>query len=201
MPAGKHDVLRCQTALTTKTTEAELAQHRLQGHTPYHPACKYCQVSRSVFQHRRRVDGRLESEVCADFFFLSATRETQRSIRADNIRVLVLTERMSAMIGAVVTSGDLVKTRTELVQWLREFGLESGRCSISLVTDSEDAVSDLVAVASEEFVFRVCWTFHPNSVYHSVMLLYLREEHVSCQCTLAQDCTKIEKSELFVRVQ
>ena len=29
-----------------------------------------------------------------------------------------------------------------------------------------------------------CWTFHPNSVYHSVMLLYLQEEHVSCQCTL-----------------
>ena len=28
-----------------------------------------------------------------------------------------------------------------------------------------------------------CWTFHPNSVYHSVMLSYLQEEHVSCQCT------------------
>ena len=32
-------------------------------------------------------------------------------------------------------------------------------------------------------VFRLCWTFHPNSVYHSVMVLYLQEEHVSCQCT------------------
>ena len=28
-----------------------------------------------------------------------------------------------------------------------------------------------------------CWTFQPNSVYHSVMLLCLQEEHVSCQCT------------------
>ena len=28
-----------------------------------------------------------------------------------------------------------------------------------------------------------CWTFHPNSMYHSVMLLYLQEEHVPCQCT------------------
>ena len=28
-----------------------------------------------------------------------------------------------------------------------------------------------------------CWTFHPNSMYHSVMLSYLQEEHVSCQCT------------------
>ena len=28
-----------------------------------------------------------------------------------------------------------------------------------------------------------CWTFHPNSLYHSIMLLYTQEEHVSCQCT------------------
>ena len=73
------------------------------------------------------------------------------------------------MIGAVVTSEDLVKTRTELVQWLREFGLESGRCSISLVTDSEDAVSDLVAGASEEFVFRVRKTA-PQIMRHTALL-------------------------------
>ena len=28
-----------------------------------------------------------------------------------------------------------------------------------------------------------CWTFHPNSLYHTMMLLYTQEEHVSCQCT------------------
>ena len=28
-----------------------------------------------------------------------------------------------------------------------------------------------------------CWTFHPNSLYHSIMLLYTQEEHVPCQCT------------------
>ena len=32
-------------------------------------------------------------------------------------------------------------------------------------------------------VQRNCWTFHPNSLYHSRMLLYTQEEHVSCQCT------------------
>ena len=28
-----------------------------------------------------------------------------------------------------------------------------------------------------------CGTFHPNSLYHTIMLLYTQEEHVSCQCT------------------
>ena len=28
-----------------------------------------------------------------------------------------------------------------------------------------------------------CWTFRPNSLYHSRMLLYTQEERVSCQCT------------------
>ena len=54
--------------VASKTTEAELAKHRMQGHTPFHPACRHCQKARSVYQHRRRVRGRLESEIFADFF-------------------------------------------------------------------------------------------------------------------------------------
>ena len=59
----------------TKSTEAELAQHRLQGHTPFHPGCRHCQIARSVHQHRKRDKGRLESEVVADFFFLTPPPE------------------------------------------------------------------------------------------------------------------------------
>ncbi|CAE7265610.1 unnamed protein product [Symbiodinium sp. CCMP2592] len=139
----------------TRSSEAELALHRLQGHTPYHPGCKHCQVSRTVFQHRRRRDGRLETEVVADFFFLSSTGEERREVRSDNLRVLVMVERMSSMIGAIVTSDNLVASRTDIVRWLREFGLESGTCSILMLTDAEEAVSDLVAGASDEFVFQV----------------------------------------------
>ena len=142
-------------APVTRSTQAELAQHRLQGHTPYHPGCRHCQVARTVFQHRKRVNGRLESEVVADFFYLSSTGEDHRQVRADNLRVLVLVERMSMMTGAILTSGDLVATRTEIVKWLREFGLESGSSSVLLITDAEGAVSDLVTGASGEFSFQV----------------------------------------------
>ena len=108
-----------------------------------------------MYQRRRRVQGRMESEVYADFFFLSSTGEDMRRVRADNLRVLVLTERMSGMMGAVVPSSDVAQTRTKIVKWLREFGLESGTASIVLVTDAEEAVSDLVAGASGEFSFQV----------------------------------------------
>ena len=48
-----------------------------------------------------------------------------------------------------------MQTRTQMVKCLREFGLESGSTSIVLVTDAEEAVSDLVAGASAEFSFQV----------------------------------------------
>ena len=108
-----------------------------------------------MYQHRRRKDGRLESEVVADFFFLSSTGEEPRAVRADNLRVLVMVERMSGMIGAIVTSDNVVENRTLVVKWLREFGLQSGTCSIPMITDAEGAVSDLIAGASEEFAFQV----------------------------------------------
>ena len=136
-------------------TEIELAQHRLQGHTPYHPGCRHCQVSRSIHQHRKRGADRLESEVVADFFYLSSTGEDHRLVHRDNLKVLVLVERMSSMIGAVVVSDSIVHTRGEIIKWLREFGLTSGACSIRLVTDAESAVADLVGTSSGEFTFQV----------------------------------------------
>ena len=140
----------------TKSTEAELAQHRLQGHTPFHPGCRHCQIARSVHQHRKRDKGRLESEVVADFFFLTTTGEDLRSERLVNyLKVLVLVERMSSMIGAVVVSSNVVQTRSGIVAWLKEFGLTSGACSVRLVTDAEGAVADLVGTSSGAFSFQV----------------------------------------------
>ena len=141
--------------LTSKTTEAELAKHRMQGHTPYHPACKHCQVSHTVYQHRKKARGRIESEVVADFFFLSFTGEERVSVRRDNLRVLILVERMSSMVGAVLTTESVIRARHEIIMWLREFGLVSGSTSVLLSTDSESAVSDLVGTAASEFTFSV----------------------------------------------
>ena len=39
------------------------------------------------------------------------------------------------MTGAILTSRDLLATRTEIVKWLREFGLESGVRLIFCVVD------------------------------------------------------------------
>ena len=143
-------------APVTKHTEAELALHRLQGHTPFHPGCKHCQVARSVHQHRKRDKGRLESEVVADFFFLTTTGEDLRADRLVNyLKVLVLVERMSSMIGAVVVSSNVVQTRSGIVSWLKEFGLTSGTCSVRLLTDAEGAVADLVGTASGAFTFQI----------------------------------------------
>ena len=124
--------------LTTKA--AELAKRRMQGHIPYRPSCKRCQLSRSVYQ---RVNGRLEAEVCADFFCLTSTGEDIRALLPDNLRVLVLVERMSSILGAVVITTNILQARTEIAKWLREFGLESGGCSVVLNTDAEERVSSV----------------------------------------------------------
>ena len=48
-----------------------------------------------------------------------------------------------------------------------------------------------------------CWTFHPNSLYHSIMLMCTQEEHDPCQNTfgsrLKEKRTQSDKSELCVR--
>ena len=106
-------------APVTRSTEAELAQHRLQGHTPFHPGCRHCQVARSVHQHRKKSGGRIESEVIADFFYLTTTGEDLRSMNVDHLKVLVMVERMSNMIGAVAISSNVVQTRSAIVAWLK----------------------------------------------------------------------------------
>ena len=55
--------------------EAQLEQHRRQGHFPHHPQCVECAKGRSVFQHRRRDLQHIECEVQADFAFVTKTGE------------------------------------------------------------------------------------------------------------------------------
>ncbi|CAE7876403.1 ANKRD50 [Symbiodinium sp. KB8] len=95
------------------------------------------------------------ASVVADFFFLSFTGEERVSVRRDNLRVLILVERMSSMVGAVLTTESVIRARHEIIMWLREFGLVSGSTSVLLSTDSESAVSDLVGTAASEFTFSV----------------------------------------------
>ena len=144
-----------QLAPLTRATEAALPQHRLQGHVPYDPRCLECTKGKTTFQHRRRKENLLESELQADFAFISSRGELTDDEVDHCYKVLVLSELSSTCVGYILITSDLVSVRTNLVKWLDHMGLSSGRASIVLHTDSERAVSELVTKVSDRFVFTV----------------------------------------------
>ena len=139
----------------TRAAEAALRQHRLQGHVPYDPRCLECSRGRTTFQHRRRKENLLESELQADFAFISSRGELTDDEVDHCYKVLVLSELSSNCVGYLLVTSDLVAVRSNLVKWLDHMGLSSERASIVLHTDSERAVSELVTKASDRFVFIV----------------------------------------------
>ena len=139
----------------SKAARNELEQHRNQGHTPHNPHCVECSRGRSTFQHRRRDGDHIESEIQADFGFLSQTGEVADLETSNAVKILVLTETVSNAIGYVVVEEDLNRTRNSIVRWLKHFGMESEHYSIVLHTDAEQAVRNLVAGASSHFTFQV----------------------------------------------
>ena len=62
----------------SKTAKVELEQHRNQGHIPHNPHCLECSGERTTFAHRRRNSDVIETEVQADFGFLSQEGESQK---------------------------------------------------------------------------------------------------------------------------
>ena len=68
-----------------------LEQHRLQGHVPFDPRCTICARGKSTFQHRRRREGQVETEVQADFGFLTTRGELVDEEADRTIKVLVST--------------------------------------------------------------------------------------------------------------
>jgi len=58
--------------------EAALETHRMQGHVPYDPRCTICARGKSTFQHHRRREGTLETEVQADFGLTMKLKEQLR---------------------------------------------------------------------------------------------------------------------------
>ena len=139
----------------TRAAEAALRQHRLQGHVPFDPRCLECTKGRTTFQHRRRKESLLESELQADFAFISSRGELTDDEVDHCYKVLVLSELSSNCVGYVLVTSDLNSVRSSLVKWLDHMGLSSERASIVLHTDSERAVSELVTKVSDRFVFTV----------------------------------------------
>ena len=139
----------------SKAAKVELEQHRNQGHTPHNPHCLECSRGRTTFAHRRRNSDTIETEVQADFGFLSQEGEISEIEQSGAIRVLVLTELLSGAIGYVVVGDDPSKAKGLVEKWLQHFGLESQSCSIILHTDAEQYVRALISSSSKKFTFHV----------------------------------------------
>ena len=139
----------------SKAAKIELEQHRNQGHTPHNPHCLECSRGRTTFAHRRRSSDVIETEVQADFGFLSQEGEISEIEQSGAIRVLVLTELLSGAIGYVVIGDDPSKAKGLVEKWLQHFGLESQSCSIILHTDAEQYVRALISSSSKKFTFHV----------------------------------------------
>ena len=142
-------------------TPEELQIHRIKGHNPFHPACPDCIKAKGVYRHRRRTNKGLETEVRADFMYLSCTGEFLDESRLESVqgkrfhKILVLRESYSSSIGAVLMTANTDRNFSKVVHWLQEFGLESKDTSIVLITDSEKVVSAFVTKSSTQYNFLV----------------------------------------------
>ena len=137
-------------------TADELVAHRLRGHVPYEPSCEICQSCRGVHKHRRRAGNKLSTEVFADFGFLS--QEGLDESDKQSFKFLVIKEVFSSSIGAVVVSDEKVGEQQLISKWFGEFGLRNSaeEVSVVLLTDSESAVSSMVAnVQGYQFLFTI----------------------------------------------
>ena len=140
----------------SRAAEASLEKHRLQGHTPFDPRCVICARGKATYQHRRRQEGTLETEVQADFGFVTTRGEmVTEDIAGGCLKVLVLTELATGCVGYVHVTHELRKVKTLVCRWLDHFGLASSTSSIVLHTDCERQVGDLVGTSSEKYTFLI----------------------------------------------
>eukprot|EP00435_Cladocopium_sp_Y103_P024700 s2809_g6.t1 len=151
------EVTHCASPLNplSRAAEAALETHRMQGHVPHDPRCTICARGKSTFQHRRRREGALETEVQADFGFLTTRGEMVDDEAEGTIKVLVLTELSTNCVGYVVVGHEARHVKTQICKWLDHFGLASSTSSVVLHTDAERAVSELVGTSSEKYTFLI----------------------------------------------
>ena len=152
--------MQCTTASAnlnplSRAAEAALETHRMQGHVPYDPRCTICARGKSTFQHHRRREGTLETEVQADFGFLTTRGEMVDDEADGTIKVLVLTELSTNCVGYVIVDQETRTVKNQIGKWLDHFGIASSTSSVVLHTDAERAVSELVGNSSDKYTFLV----------------------------------------------
>ena len=103
----------------SRAAEAALETHRMQGHVPFDPRCTICARGKSTFQHRRRREGALETEVRADFGFLTTRGELVEDEADGTIKVLVLTELSTNCVGYVIVGQETRSVRIKFASgWI-----------------------------------------------------------------------------------
>ena len=158
-------------------TADEVIAHRLRGHVPFEPSCEICQSCRGVHKHRRRAGNKLSTEVFADFGFLS--QEGLDESDKQSFKFLVIKEVFSSSIGAVVVSEDKVGEQQLISKWFGEFGLRNSaeEVSVVLLTDSESAVSSMVAnIQGYQFLVQKAPPQAHESVGHAERTIRLVKE-------------------------
>ena len=152
----KGDVAPIHLSPLSPAVEAQLEQHRRQGHFPHHPQCIDCAKGRSVFQHRRRGLQNIECEIQADFAYMTKTGEiSEEDSRRTTLKILVLTELLSGCVGFVAVTDNPQRVNADIERWLDSFGLSSSMTSVVLHTDDEKAVGDLIIKSTRKYLFQV----------------------------------------------
>ena len=160
----------------SRAAEAALETRRMQGHVPFDPRCTICARGKSTFQHRRRREGALETEVQADFGFLTTRGEMVEDEADGTIKVLVLTELSTNCVGYVIVGPETRPVKNLICKWLDHFGLASSTSSVVLHTDAERAVSELVGTSSDKYIAPDIYLEHRFGNFSVGRTLYL--EHV-----------------------
>ena len=86
---------------------------------PYDPRCTICARGKSTFQHRRRREGALETEVQADFGFLTTCGELVEDETDGTIKILALTELSTNCVGYVVVGQEARSVKSLIQKWFR----------------------------------------------------------------------------------
>eukprot|EP00435_Cladocopium_sp_Y103_P051547 s2896_g16.t1 len=115
----------------SRAAEAALETQCMQGHVPYDPRCTICARGKSTFQHRRRREGALETEVQADFGSLTTRGEMVDDEAEGTIKVLGFTELSTNCVGYVEVEHEARHVKTQICKWLDHFGLASSTSSES----------------------------------------------------------------------
>ena len=115
---------------------AELLKHRQNGHSTYHPSCEACRVSKSVYHHRRKTQGKEGVELAADFGVIN------------NIKILCLTEASSGSVGYVAVGSSREIVVNEILRWVQSVGVTGPSTSVVLCkSDLEPALLSLLKQA------------------------------------------------------